>query len=113
VSRWHISYARELKQIKEAGFYIKAAEETCERFAIIDQDIILNDLCHKIGERYRQVIRPGITQRNRQARLRIRIHEKDFLSFHGQSDTQVFTGGGLARAAFLIGYCRDGLMFLT
>ncbi len=77
-----------------------------DSFSRLDR-LILNDLCHKIGERYRQVIRPGITQRDRQARLRIRIHEKDFLTLNSQPDTQVFTGGGLARSAFLIGYCRN------
>lgn len=43
--------------------------------------LILNDLCHKIRERYRQIIRPWEPKRDRQARLWIRVHEKDFLSF--------------------------------
>jgi hypothetical protein len=63
-----------------------------DSFSRLDR-LILNDLCHQIGERYRQIIRPWEPKRDRQARLRIRVHEKDFLSFHGQPDTQVFTSG--------------------
>ena len=38
---------------------------------------------------------------------RVSVHQQDFFALHRQSDAQIFTGGGLAGATFLVddGYC--------
>ena len=38
------------EEMRQAGFYIKAAEETCERFAIIDQDIVWYGSMNLLGK---------------------------------------------------------------
>ena len=37
-----------------------------------------------------------------QAALRVSVHQQDFLTFHRQPNAKIFTGGGLASAAFLV-----------
>ena len=37
-------------EMRQAGFFIKAAEETCERFAIIDQDIVWYGSMNLLGK---------------------------------------------------------------
>ena len=69
--------------------------------------LVLNDLCHQVREGNWQIVGTIVPQRDRQAGLRIRVHQKDLLTGHREPDAKILTGGGLARAAFLVSYCRN------
>ena len=44
----------------------------------------------------------GLTHADGQAALRVSVHQQDLLALHRQTDAQIFTGRGLAGAAFLV-----------
>ena len=64
--------------------------------------LIVHSFCHQGGKGSGQFIGLLPAHADGQAALWVGIHQQDFFALHRQPDAQIFTGGGLAGAAFLV-----------
>ena len=64
--------------------------------------LVVHGFCHQGGKGRGQFIGLLPAHANGQAALRVSVHQQDFLAFGCKSNAQIFTGGGLAGAAFLV-----------
>jgi len=69
--------------------------------------LVVHGLYHQGGKGRGQFIGLLPAHADGQAALRVSVHQQDLLALHRQTDAQIFTGRGLAGAAFLVddGYC--------
>ena len=69
--------------------------------------LVVHGFCHQGGKGCGQFIGLLPAHADGQAALRVSVHQQDLLALHRQTDAQIFTGRGLAGAAFLVddGYC--------
>ena len=69
--------------------------------------LVVHGFLHQGGKGCGQFIGLLPAHADGQAALRVSVHQQDLLALHRQTDAQIFTGRGLAGAAFLVddGYC--------
>jgi len=64
--------------------------------------LVIHGFCHQSRKGGGQFIGLLPAHANGQAALRVSVHLQNFFALHCQTDTKIFTGGGLAGAAFLV-----------
>ena len=64
--------------------------------------LVVHGFCHQGGKSGGQFIGLLPAHADGQAALRVSVHQQDLLALHRQPDAQIFTGGGLAGATFLV-----------
>ena len=64
--------------------------------------LVVHGFCHQGGKSGGQFIGLLPAHADGQAALRVNIHQQNLFALHCQTDTKIFTGGGLAGATFLV-----------
>jgi len=64
--------------------------------------LVIHGFCHQGGKSDGQFIGLLPAHADGQAALWVGVHQQDFFALHRQPDAQIFTGSGLAGAAFLV-----------
>ena len=77
LNEWHSPYPAMAKELREA-----AADLAALKYEVLK----------KVGD----------AVGNTQAALRVSVHQQNFFALHRQPNAKIFTGGGLASAAFLV-----------
>ena len=64
--------------------------------------LVVHGFLHQSRQCGRQLVRLLPAHADGKTALRVSVHQQNFFALHRQPDAQIFTGGGLAGAAFLV-----------
>ena len=73
-----------------------------QNFRVLRLGAVLHNSVHLLRQGMSQLMGLALTEHLGEITLRVNIHQQNFLPLHSQTDAQIFTGGGFARAAFLV-----------